>query len=241
MWKKIDENLAAQKAPEDAPVIMSHTVMGVPSLDSTQMAVQSILRQVEGLKSKINPAEIEKIDNFIGSKLEGWPGLMNPREAEAFMNADKTGTRASTMVQAFDKIGPQKGGLPNVGAARFALMEPRLISADQLSSGFSLGQLDRNLIGPMKLSHETYDKSFPGSYIGGFRYQVPAELMFPDWWKSGKAIDKNGNPVTLTNRQQALMTQMPVQKANQEWLDNIMNHFEQNKNKWGYYRGGVTW
>ena len=215
--------------------------MGIPAVDSTQMMAQSMLRQIEPLRPNISKLEAEKFDNFIGDKLPGWPGILNPKEAEAFMAADKTGTRAATLVQAFDKAGPQSGGLPNLGAARFANLEPRLISADQLSSGFSIGRLHPDFSGPMIRSHETYDMPFRGEYMGGTRYQIPAELMFPDWWKSGKAFDKNGNPVTITNRQQALMTQMPVQRADQEWLDNIMRYLETNKRKWGYYRGGITW
>jgi hypothetical protein len=29
-----------------------------------------------------------------------------------------------------------------------------------------------------------------------------------------------------------------VQRADQQWLDGIMQYLEQNKKKWGYYRGG---
>jgi hypothetical protein len=241
MHKKIEDARIAQNIPEDAPLFMSHTIMGNSAVDSTQMMAQSMLRQIEPLRSKISSLEAEKFDNFVGSKLPGWPGILNPREAEAFMAADKTGTRASTLVQAFDKAGPQSGGFPNLGAARFANMDPRLVSADQLSSGFSIGRINPRFIGPMERSHETYDMPFRGEYVGGMRYQVPAELMFPEWWKSGKLVDKNGTPTTMTNRQQALMTQMPVQRADQQWLDNIMRYLDTNKRKWGYYRGGITW
>ena len=241
MHKKIEDARIAQNIPEDAPLFMSHTIMGNSAVDSTQMMAQSMLRQIEPLRSKISGLEAEKFDKFVGSKLPGWPGILNPRQAEAFMAADKTGTRASTLVQAFDKAGPQSGGFPNLGAARFANMDPRLVSANQLSSGFSIGRIDPRFIGPMERSHETYDMPFRGEYVGGMRYQVPAELMFPEWWKSGKLVDKNGTPTTMTNRQQALMTQMPVQRADQQWLDNIMRYLETNKRKWGYYRGGITW
>jgi len=235
MLKKINE----QKGDENSPIFMSHTVMGIPSIDSTQGMVQTMLRQIEPLKSNISNADAEKFDNFVGSKLAGWPGILNPKEAEQFMAADKTGTRAAVLVQAFDKAGPQKAGFPNVGAARLANMDPRLISAEQLASGFSIGKLSPQQALDIGTVHETYDRPFTGTYEGGFRHPIPSRLMFPDWWNAGKTVDKNGNPVTSTMRQQALMTQMPVQKADQQWLDAIMQYLEKDKRKWGYYKGGL--
>ena len=89
--------------------------------------------------------------------------------------------------------------------------------------------------------HETYNMPFRGEYSGGMKYQVPAEHMFPDWWKALKPLDKNGIPVTMTGKQQTMLLQQPVQRADQQWLDNIMRYLETNKRKWGYYRGGITW
>ena len=245
MHTKINKAIREQGIPEDAPIFMSHTIMGNPSVDSTQMMAQSMLRQIEPLRSKISRSEAEKFDDFVGSKLPGWPGILNPQEAEAFMAADKTGTRAGLLVKAFDKAGPQQSGFPNLGAARFANMEPRLVSADQLSSGFSLGKLDRNFQGPINRIdsdvHETYNMPFRGEYAGGMKYQVPAEYMFPNWWKALKPLDKNDIPVTMTGKQQTMLLQQPVQRADQQWLDNIMRYLETNKRKWGYYRGGITW
>ena len=245
MHTKINKAIREQGIPEDAPIFMSHTIMGNPSVDSTQMMAQSMLRQIEPLRSKISRSEAEKFDDFVGSKLPGWPGILNPQEAEAFMAADKTGTRAGLLVKAFDKAGPQQSGFPNLGAARFANMEPRLVSADQLSSGFSLGKLDRNFQGPINRIdsdvHETYNMPFRGEYAGGMKYQVPAEYMFPNWWKAMKPLDKNDIPVTMTGKQQTMLLQQPVQRADQQWLDNIMRYLETNKRKWGYYRGGITW
>lgn len=55
-----------------------------------------------------------------------------------------------------------------------------------------------------------------------------------------KAVDKNNNPLTPTMRQQALMTQVPVQRANQEWLDTVMSYIEANPRKWGYRKGSLA-
>ena len=232
--------------PEGSPLYLSHTLMGLPSMDSSHMMVQGMLRQIEALKPKIDPAVAEKLDETIRKTIPKWPGILNPEESERFLLGSPTekaqpGSNASYVVQLLDTIGRQKGGLPDVGATRFAFAEPRLLSADQLSSGFALSKVDpRKGVFQSGPSHETYMGKIPSvsGYEGGFENQVPARLMFPDFWNAGKTVDKNGNPITITNRQQALMTQAPVQKATQEWLDNIMKHWETEAKPWGYAEGG---
>jgi hypothetical protein len=236
------------EVPEGSPLYLAHTLMGLPSMDSSHMMVQGVLRQIEALKPKIDPAVAEKLDETIRKSIPKWPGILNPEESERFLLGSPSekaqpGTSASTVVQLLDTIGRQKGGLPDVGATRFAFAEPRLLPADQLASGFALSKVDPKKgvfqYGP---THETYMGKIPSvsGYEGGFEYQVPSRLMFPDFWNAGKTVDKNGNPITITNRQQALMTQAPVQKATQEWLDNIMKHWETEAKPWGYAEGGAV-
>jgi hypothetical protein len=64
--------------------------------------------------------------------------------------------------------------------------------------------------------------------------------MFPDWYQAQKTVTKSDKPVTPTMLQHALMTQQPVQRATQEWLDNIMAYSEQTKKPWGYKSGGCV-
>ena len=116
------------------------------------------------------------------------------------------------------------------------------MSADQLSSGFAISKLDPSMRGNT-VAHETYTTPMYGEYMGGTEHQIPAHLMFPDWYNKMSPTffeKKTGliKPTTPTMYQQGLLTQVPVQKATQEWLDNIMSHIEKHGKKWGYRYGG---
>jgi hypothetical protein len=130
------------------------------------------------------------------------------------------------------------------------MMEPRLVSADQGSTGFAISRLDPNRI-TNTAAHDTYPTGMlgpsrsPDDYMGGTRYQIPLNVMFPDWWKTVKPtyVEKKSGLIkatTPTNIQQSVMTQVPLQRASQEWLDNLMSYMEANPKKWGYRLGGTV-
>jgi hypothetical protein len=244
MYTRLGQQARSQGVPDDAPIFMSHTLMGYPSLDSTQMLAQSVLRQIEPTRAKIDPKAAENADSFVRRSYPDWPGFLNPRESEKYLRDNEVGARTSAVLQALDKAGPQRGGLPNLGAARLSVMEPRLVSADQLSSGFALSRIDPHARGT-SVKHDTYTTPILGEYKGGTEYQIPARLMFPDWYKklSPTYVERRTGSVKETSPtmyQQALLTQFPLQKATQEWLDNIMKHVESKGQKWGYREGGLV-
>jgi len=258
MYNKIIENakIAGMEDPlyKDSPIIMSHTVMGYPAVDSTHVVRHNVLGQIEAMKNsgKFDQKVVDDFDELMRKKFgEQWPGLLNTSSVEEFLAP--VGKRTSTFVQALDTKGRLKAGLPDVGAARFAAMHPKLMGTDQMASGYSMSILDpvrgttkTGLGGADEIFHPTYDRTFPSlGYIGGTKYQVPYNLMFPDWAKAQKAeyVEKKTGqlkPMTDTMHQQSMMTQLPVQRATQEWLDNIMSHVEKEKKAWGYKEGGKT-
>jgi len=238
------------KSFEGSPIVMSHVAMGLPSLDSTHIVRHNMLGQIEALKNsgKINTDKIKEIDEIMGKKFgEKWPGTLNTSAVEEFLA--NNGKATATFVSAFDTKGRQGKGLPDIGSARLAAANPQLHGIDPLTTGYSMGYLDRSrsptttgiIQSKSKLlhAHPTYHTRLPsGGYFGGTEYQIPSKLMFPDWFAAQKTVDKNGTPVTPTMLQQALLTQQPTQRATQEWLDNIMAHVEKTKKPWGYKQGG---
>lgn len=235
----------AGRTSDDAPVYMAHTLMGLDSVDSSHMMAQALLRQITTNKGNIDKAAAKKLDESISKRIKGWPGIMNTEAVEQFLMREKSpGTHSSILAKALDKAGPRKGGFPDVGAARFAVTDPRLLSADQLASGYTFSRLNpRGALFRSERPHETYPVNLPSAgegYAGGFRNQVPAEVMFSDWARGMKPVDKMGRPLSPTMKQQALMTQVPVQRANQEWLDTVMSYIEANPRKWGYRKGGLA-
>jgi hypothetical protein len=248
IYTRIARQMKKLGADLDEPVLASHVVMGVPGIDSTQMMAKGVLRQIEPTIGNIDPKAAEAFDATVRKKYPKWPGILNPVEAEKFLAEKEVGKRTSAILQKLDKAGPQKGGLPNLGLTRFAMMEPRLISADQGSTGFAISKLDpRGIVNAA--AHDTYPTGMLGptqsaaDYLGGTRYQVPLSVMFPDWWKTVKPtyVEKKSGltkATTPTMIQQSVLTQVPLQRANQEWLDNLMLYMERNPRKWGYRTGG---
>jgi hypothetical protein len=228
-----------KRTPEGSTAYMAHVNMGIPSADSSHMMAQSILRQIPS--SKITKANLKKFNETIEEKLPGWPGVENTEEAEKFI-LRRPGTNISYLSKLMDQSRWKKAGFPNVGQTRFAVAEPRLLSAPQLSVGYALskaathGNLNKN----PEHKHETYAGQIPseGGYAGGLKNQVPASVIFPDWWKNLRPNARA--PKGATKAQQALMTQFPAQEANQEWLDNLMSHIEEHKKVWGYNDGGTV-
>ena len=233
--------IANQKVPEDRPLYISSTLMGLPASDSSLMMAQSLLRQID--PTKIDQKGIDAVNNYMSSKIKDWPGIENPHAVEALLQRNNIGAQTSLLSESLDKATPYNAGLPDVGAARFAITDPRLFSPEQLASGYSMSKIDLSK-SPFQIEngHETYPTKIPSisGYEGGLKYQVPAEVMFSDWAKGLPLITKRGIPPTSTEKQQSLMSKMFVQEAHQEWLDNIMRHQEEHKKLWGYREGGRT-
>jgi hypothetical protein len=194
--------------------------------------------------------EVANFDALMGKKFKNWPGMLNTNALEQYLAHN--GKATSTFVQALDNKTRYKAGFPNIGEARFAAMHPKLMGSNQMASGYSMAYIDPTkgtkrtaLVGPShETSHPTYNNRIPTmGYIGGTKYQVPYELMFPDWAKRQKThyLEKKSGlmkPMSSTMHQQSMMTQNPTQRATQEWLDNIMSHVEKEKKAWGYKKGG---
>ena len=248
IYTRINKNMEEQGVPKDAPVFATNVVSGLPSIDSTQMMAKAILRQITPTRGRIDPEAAKIFDAAVRRAYPEWPGILNPVKAEKFLAQKEVGKRTSTILQNLDKQKIQAGGLPNLGAARFAMMEPRLVSAPQGSTGFAVSRLDPNRVINAAV-HDTYPVGMLGpsqsaaDYMGGTRYQIPLSVMFPDWWKEIKPtyVEKKSGltkATTPTNIQQSVLTQIPMQRATQEWLDNLMRYIEQNPRKWGYQTGG---
>jgi Phage tail lysozyme len=230
-----------QNVPEDRPLYMSHTLMGLPASDSSHMMAQALLRQIEPNLGKITSKSADLVDNFLRNKIKDWPGIRNPEAVEKLLQERNVGADTALLAKALDKAKVAAGGFPDVGAARFAITDPRLFSPEQLATGYSMSKIDLSKQ-PFQLEdgHLTYPTKIPSvsGYEGGLKYQVPAEIMFQDWAKELPKKTKKGISPSPTQKQQSLMTQMPVQEANQQWLDNLMRHMEEHKKVWGYNEGG---
>jgi hypothetical protein len=221
--------------PEERPAYLSHTVMGLPSSDSSHMMAQTLIRMLPS--AKLSKEAVEKFNTRMRRLDPKWPGIENHEAVEKHLLEPAIGTNISRFVKELDKGMWRKLGFPDVGQARFAVTEKRLLGAPQGSSGFALSKVKRTpeLVKNPREVHETYAGVIPSEgYAGGFRHQIPAKVMFREWWERQRP-ETQLNP---TLSQHSLMTQLPSQVADQQWLDEIMKHQESNKKKWGYKDGG---
>jgi hypothetical protein len=237
--------------PEGTPLYGAHTLMGLGSADSSHHVYQTILRMIPNME--IHPKHIAAFDEEMRrlfpakGKKPDWPGVTNTEAAEKFF-ASRPGSDASAFAKYMNAGRWKSAGFPDIGAVRFANTEPRLLNAPNLSSGYALSAIDLNgnIIKTPKHVHETYPAQIPsaGGYAGGFEAPVPAKLMFPEAYSKFPLKTSKGAPIDYdspggtTLAQQSLMTKVPVQMADQQWLDNIMPHLESTKEKWGYKTGG---
>ncbi len=129
---------------------------------------------------------------------------------------------------------PNEYPWPSVG---FIRPKEAILQSVQLGcEGLDSGEPDAASITPDP-DHETYGRAFEGEHAGGFPFQIPAEALFTKWGKGLTEKTVAGIPPSPTMKQQSLLTKQPVQKADQEWLDTVMPHYERSR-KWGYYEGG---
>jgi hypothetical protein len=227
---------AAYAGKEGAPVYMSHVAMAPGGADASHMMVQALLRQIPSLKiSKQAKNDFnQKIQEIDG--LEEFPGVHKPEQAEAFLMG-KSMKHRKAFAEEMDKARWSKENFPDVAQTRFAITEPRLMTAKTGATGFSFGRIDPafEAIKDPERKHESYDTQLRGAgYAGGLTSQVPMSVMFPDWYAQ-QSKQTQADPVLSLY---SLTRQLPTQQASQEWLDQLMSHLENMPEKWGYKKGG---
>lgn len=153
-------------------------VMGPKGGDFSQHVGQTQAQLIAGAADAVDPTFMPKLASLEQS---GLMGLLDPR-LPAFLELVKGGERAK-FVKALDTNPAMKANIPSVAATRWATMDPNLVGADLLSSGYRLfepapSDAIRRHGGEL---HSTYtaavNKVGPSMTMGDPR---PWYLMFPD-------------------------------------------------------------
>lgn len=246
---------------KEGPVYGLHMAMGLGSADSSHMMLQSVINQINHLP--IKSADIAKFDDEIREKFpqtkefpKPWPGIQDTQGVHDFFydtgNPKKPyrpGTHISKFVQNMDSVRWRSAGFPDVGAARFANADPRLLGMPQLSTGYSATELDPNgklVMNNGDMAHGTYEAGIPHKgYAGGFRSPVQAEKIWTQARSEmpervrGEVADYQ-SPAGKTLFQQKLMTAFPGQKMNNQIADVIQKAAETGQQFGNYKRGGAV-
>jgi hypothetical protein len=123
-----------------------------------------------------------------------WPGLKS-KKLEEYLYSTGPGKARTKMAELMGQGQFQKAGMPDVGAARFAITDPELLHAVDYSAGRSIARLDpmgRKITDPA-VPHKTYLHQLAAhpeeGYVGGFEYDIPFEVMNKEWIDQIRARD----------------------------------------------------
>jgi hypothetical protein len=196
------------------PVYGVHVAMGPQGGDFARMTTRPLLDMAK--EAPVKRADLRLFDEEMRGELGGvkgqrWPGLM---KADDDWLAAASGNDRATLAKVMQLASHQSAGFPDVGSLRKAITDPDLVNRPMLTTGRTVGRFD-----PMATlspsSHDTYGMGIAGDYVGDLG-ALPIDAVFQDFMKTRPP----GEMLPLTGR--TVSTQLPVQEADQQWLDSLM-------------------
>ena len=196
----LKEAVAANEEP-----VLAYMPMGERSGDFSKHMAETYGGMVDGQMSGQNTRT--GLDSIIPEKFRkaGYPGIASGEFSQWLAKLD--GGKRAAFVKFLDSAGPQGLGMPDVGAARFAVTNPDLVKSDALGVGyrFSVPDMEKGLL--FTKEHPSYGAKLeraPGTQSQTLGFEVP-------WWigarytaaskvsKKGYALPKDiksymGNP-----------------------------------------------
>ena len=210
----------------DGPAYFTPFTMQGSSGDYSTMMSDAVLGQLHGTTKKARRA----FDAVMRKNNPEWAGMENLDNLGVLREQlHKNGGMRTKMAKLMDSAEAIKSGLPDIGATRKAITDPHQLHVPTEAFGNVVGVLNGKKLGHQAMPHGTYESQIGGRYLGSMETPIPANLMFPDMF--------NETMATSTRDKVAYRLKMGVktQKADQEWLDNIMPWYEQQRSK------GVNW
>jgi hypothetical protein len=201
----------------DGNVYGVYSAMGPGSMNFNTMMSDALLEQIQH-GDKISKKNIKAFDDAVRQARPEWPGLMAP-ESRSMLESNGELRHAFVNRMMLDDF--QNNGFPNIAHTRYALTDPRLLDEPLYSSGLAIGKMTpgAGLVKNPAVPHKTYDTQLLGSYMGGMEKSIPKEVMYPDWYKARRAANLPESGDTYS-----FYLSAPAQRANQEWLDGLMNY-----------------
>ena len=188
---------------------LSYVAMGSRSGDYSHHMTDTLLEMMK--KSKVSKDTIADFDKQMRTNTankwaayEDWPGLKS-KKVEEYLYSIGPAKARTKMAELMGQGQFQKAGMPDVGAARFAITDPELLHAADYSAGRTIGRLDpmgRKITSPV-VEHKTYKHQLAAhpdeGYVGGFEHDIPFEVMNKEFIDSVIAKDaaKAANPSQL--------------------------------------------
>ena len=229
----------------EAPVIGNYVKMGPDSYSYAQhfadTALQAIdlskmtKRQIEGFNSMIRKGYPYRDSKGVMRQrvFPSFPGIESPEEMYLHMTIDpELRTHFGNLMQM--PTVTEKFNLPSGLDVAHAVSEPDIRDLEIGVTGKALGRMKPEA-GELKLStHPTYTHDIPGEFIGGLKYPVPHDLMFPDTLKSVRE-----NPKQAPQEFGSFKMVGPRQIIDPQAIDEIKQYEEFIKKYTGKKEGGA--
>jgi hypothetical protein len=221
----------AKKIAGDKDVYLANVLMGLEGADFSHMVANPLVDLAR--QRGFSKTEAEMVDDAIRKSIvqslpskapidkktayaNQWPGIMHPDLDQLIWKMG--GPYRSSIAKAFDTKPMKDLGVPDVASIRYAATQPELLNSPNLSTGFSIAKVNPGAPA-VSSGHTTYPVGLPGlGYVGGSQTDIPFKMFWRDFMKTRPEVEN------LSHRQRAFTMQIPVQKADPEWVDTISNY-----------------
>jgi hypothetical protein len=236
-------NQAALAANEGKDAYLAPWLMGKQASDSARMQMD-MLHDIIASR-QFGPNTAEKLDEVLRKskavqKIPGLPGIASPDFRNAVENLKLEQQWA--IAQALDAKAARDLGMPDIAHLRLASVNPRFLSSDYGTTGFSFSKIDPTRP-PIRradaaVPHSGYEGKLLGDAFGGFERPVPYSVLNPEDWAK---FLKSGSNWTLTRGLHSVdMTPQTVDRLS-NWIEEANRLGLPRKAEGGpvnYYAGG---
>jgi|GEM_PF-3065309 len=192
--------------------LMVYTAMGPQSGDFSTMMAEAILNQID--PQRIDPRVAAEFDERARQFVPSFQGITAPNLRERLFN-DHTGSQRWALWQALDRAKFRDAGLPDVGMARRAITDPRLLNAIPFDSGLTVGRMTGGLLDNLDVEHPTYNTQIGGDYLGGID-PVAGPIIWRDFFEGRRAAGASAG-----SDQRSFLMNSPrmAQRVDQQMID----------------------
>jgi hypothetical protein len=210
------------------PVYLIHTGMGQRAVDFSSMMIKTLQQQIKN--KPLSKAAVKAFDKRMKVQwgkdhpaLPDWPGWDN-----VDIN-NLSGPERLKAVKLMDTDDMRKLGFPDVGAARWAITDPKQRNMPFLGTGssvFELGGPIEHNVNP-KVGHPDYPSqatSPRGKYVGTTPEIIHGLEFFVDVKKGLKPGTTNESHIG-----RKFLMSPAIQRVSPEWLQHIINHLKSDR------------
>jgi len=220
----------------DSPVVGNYVKMGPDSYSFAQHFADTNMQNIH--PELMTKKQIEGFNKLVrqGSLKSGprpsFPGIEHPEEAYLHFAVDPELRKHFGNLMQMPTV-TEKFGLPSGLDVAHAVTEPDLRNLEIGVTGKSLGLMKPDVTDLKLSAHPTYSHDIPGQFLGGLKYPVPHDLMFPDTLKSVRE-----NPAQAPQEFGSFKMVGPRQLIDQQMIDEISQYQDMIKKLTGKKKGG---